>query len=369
MLSWTLKSLLDEPRGFLGSVAGVASAFLLVLFFQAVFRGESGQIVAYVSQTDADVWVMQRGVGNMHMATSMVWDWKEESVARVEGVAAVTPILYLNTVVRAGGRNWFAYVVGLRDGGGRGGPWSMAAGRTVEAPGEAVIPAVLARITGVGLGATITVAERRMTVVGLSRGTFSMANAVAFVHASDVEDVISTTGIVSYLLVKAAPGVDAAALAQRIEAAVEKVSALPRDAFVRNDFTMAMQMGLEIIGLMTFIGASLAALIVAFAAYSQVARQRRELAIARAVGFRNSALYLSVVAQSLITTAAGFLVAAVAVTVAVPLLPRLRPELSLEIALIDLAQVGGTALVVAVVAALVPAYLIGRVDPMTVFRN
>jgi putative ABC transport system permease protein len=105
MLRWTLKNLIAEPLHLVASAIAIAGAFAMVLFFDAVFAGESKQIVAYIQHIDADVWVMQKGVSNMHMATSFVWDWKADRIEQVEGVKKVTPILYLNTVMQAGNRN------------------------------------------------------------------------------------------------------------------------------------------------------------------------------------------------------------------------------------------------------------------------
>ncbi|HEX9625575.1 MAG TPA: hypothetical protein VGA00_01400 [Acidiferrobacterales bacterium] len=91
MWRWTWKSLLDEPLGLLGSAAGVASAFVLVIFFEGLFAGESGQIVSYLRHAGADVWVAQPGVSNMHMASSFVPDWKQAQIERIPGVRRVTP--------------------------------------------------------------------------------------------------------------------------------------------------------------------------------------------------------------------------------------------------------------------------------------
>lgn len=305
MLHWTLKSLLREPLSLLGSILAVAGAFVLVLFFQAVFRGESNNIVSYIEHSDADVWVMQKGVTNMHMATSLIWDWKADKVAGIEGVESVSPVLFLNTVLQAGGRRWFSYVIGRRPEASAGGPWAMAAGRAAPDQGEAVIPEVLARMTGLQLGDLVTIAEQNLRVVGLSRETFSMAASITFVHAADLEEILSTIGVVSYILVKATPGIDPAALVTRIEQSVEKVTALPRTAFMRSDYELAMQMGVEVIALMTLIGGALAAIIVAFTAYSHTARLRRELAIIKAIGTRNRAVYLSVLSQAVSITLAG----------------------------------------------------------------
>lgn len=368
MLRWAWKTLLRQRAGLWGSAAGVASAFVLVVVFEAIFAGESTQIVAYIRHSKPDVWVMQRGVSNMHMATSFIWDWKADRVAEVEGVVQVTPILYLNTVIRAGGRDWFCYVVGLQSGQTRGGPWALSAGRGDPARGEAVIPAVLAKLAGIGLGDTIFLTDKKLEVVGLSAGTFSMGNPVNFVHAADLEDVLSSFGTYSYLLVDARPGVDAGDLARRIEQAVEKVHALPQEAFIESDFQIAMQMGVEIIAVMSAICTALAMLIIAFTAYSLVARKRRELAIGKALGAPNRALYLAVLFQAAAITGAGYLIALAVAWLVLPYVSLVAPMVTLVVTLDAIARVGLTALATALVAALVPAYYVGRLDPASTFK-
>lgn len=235
MLKWSWKSLLSQRGTLVGSALGIACAFLLVIFFGAVFRGESSQIVAYPANMKPDVWVMQRGVGNMHMAMSFVWDWKADRIRAMEDVNRVTPILYQATVVRMGDWESFAFIVGLLpDGKDRAGPWKMAAGRPIENPGEVVIPDVLSGLTGVGIGDSMAITDKRFNVVGLSAGTFSSANPIIFVSFSDLEDILSSTGTYSYLLVDAKEGVDPVALAERIRREVPKINALPHDELIRN---------------------------------------------------------------------------------------------------------------------------------------
>lgn len=113
MIRWSIRSIGSEGTVLLASCTGVAFAFLLVMFFEAVFNGESERITAYPTQVNADVWVMQKGVANMHMAVSQLWDWKEDRIRSIEGVADTESILYMNAVIDAGDREWFAYIVGL----------------------------------------------------------------------------------------------------------------------------------------------------------------------------------------------------------------------------------------------------------------
>jgi len=347
---------------------GIACAFILVIFFDAVWRGESVQIVAYPNNIKPDVWVMQSGVGNMHMAMSFVWDWKADKIAKMPGVKRVTPILYLNSVIVAGDQQMFAFIVGLLPDAERAGPWEMSAGRQIENPREAVIPDVLSKLTGVNIGDQLRITDKAFTVVGLSKGTYSSANAVLFVPFADLEDILSSTGTYSYLLVDAEEGVDARTLAEQIRNEVAKVNALPHEEFIKNDFAMAKQMGVEIIVMMTAICSTLAALIVGFTAYSLIMSKRRELAIIKALGITNNSIFYSVVVQSGLVTLFGFLVAALFALIVIPKIPEVLPQLTVMVSVNAIAQLGLIALFVAVIGTVIPTYMVVRLDPATAFH-
>lgn len=368
MIYWILKTLWRQKGAVLTTSAGVAFAFVLVIVMDAAFVGESKKIVAYMRHMNANVWVMQKGVSNMHMASTFVWDWKVKRVAEIPGVKKATPILYVNTVIKTGGRNWFAYIIGLLPDGQRAGPWAMASGKSQPAPGEIILPQVLAEMAEIEIGDTAMIADKEFRVAGFSSGTFSMANSIAFVSFSDLEDLISTSGTVSFILVDAEPGQDTNELARRIEQEVDKVTALPQKQFIKNDFQIAILMGVEVVSFMTLIGSILAALIIAFSVYSHVAKRRRELALSKALGYRNSSLYVAVLVQTLtITTLA--LVLALAVSLAlVPILSELVPQISLTVTTGALLRMGVIAYVVAIISAFVPARMIASVDPLSAFK-
>jgi putative ABC transport system permease protein len=367
MWRWTCKSLLMAPLSLTASIAATAGAFLLVMLFEALFAGESRQIVAYIDQADADVWVMQAGVSNMHMATSYLADWKVAETRRVPGVEAVDAILYLNTVTEAAGRQWFAYVVGIDVPSGRAGPWSMAAGRAQPEPGEAVVPAAMAASAGLRIGDKVRITDRSFTIVGLSRGTFSMVNSVIFIPRIDLEDIMTSLDIVSFMLVKLQPGAEPTQVAADIERLVDNVSALPAHEFIENDRRTAMQMGVETIALMTLIGGALAVLLVAFTVYSQAARQRREMAVTKALGATNAALYASLAGQAVAVTLAGVALAVMLALVLMPLITAAVPQLTLDLTGTAVARAAGVGGAVALLASLIPARQIARVDPLSAF--
>jgi len=369
MLRWTFGTLLAERGHLLASMGAVAGAFALVLFFEAVFAGESRQVVAYIERSHADVWVMQTGVSNMHMASSFVQEWKADRVRQVPGVRRVTPILYLNTIMQTGDRRSFSFVVGLEDGNTRAGPWSVTEGKSIPATGEVIVPAVLRRLAGVQLGDTATIAGRAFAVAGFTEGTFSMANSVAFVTMSDLADIMSTFGTASYLLVDAEAGVDPAALAVRIRDSVEKVNAVRRERFAENDWDVAMQMGLEIVSLMTLIGGALAILLTGFTVYVSVSRRERELAVIKAMGFRNGAIYTSALIQAGVVAAGGIVLAIGIVSLAVPLTASFLPQVTLEVMPDALLRIGLIALVVALGSSILSVRKLATVDPLSAFQR
>jgi putative ABC transport system permease protein len=369
MFTWTMRELLSAPQQLLASIAAVAGAFALVLFFEGVFAGESKQIVALIERTDADVWVMQKGVGNMHMTTSFVSDWKIDAVAEVKGVQKVTPILYLNTVIKAGGRNWFSFVVGIEQGDPRAGPWQSAGGAALPGSGEAIVPDIFALNAGLEIGDQVRIAGRDFTVAGFSSGTFSMANSITWVTIADLADTMSTIGSVSYLLVDAKPGVDASVLAARIVDQVEKLNAMPRAAFSARDFSIAVQMGLEIVWIMTLIGGAVAVLLTGFIVHSHVSERERELAVMKALGVRDRAIWLSVMLQALVIGLAAYVLAVALIYLAIPLTQAFLPKISLAMTGNALLRTGLTAVTASLLAAIIPVRRVLGVDPISAFQQ
>lgn len=369
MIRWSIRSIGSEGTVLLASCTGVAFAFLLVMFFEAVFNGESERITAYPTQVNADVWVMQKGVANMHMAVSQLWDWKEDRIRSIEGVADTESILYMNAVIDAGDREWFAYIVGLDERADFSAPWAMHSGKRLPERGEMVIPKTLARLTGLQTGDNIAIVDRRFTIIGLSEGTFSMANSIVFVSKVDLADIMSATGSVSYVMVRAASGVSPIELAQRILNQVDKVNALPQKKFINNDHHLARQMGVEIIAMMSIIGSLLAIVIVAFTVHMFILRRKRELAIVKALGYRNRHVYMSVLLQALLLTLGGLALSFAFALVLFPMISLLVPAVSLKWTLASLLKTTVAAFLVAALAALWPARQVVRVDPLAVFHG
>ena len=350
------------------SAGGVALALLLTLGLDAIFAGVANQLTAYIDHAGADVWVAQAGVRNLHMVASSMPKAVADQVGSVPGVATVTPILEATDTVAAGNERGVAYVIGLPSDAQFGGPWNLAAGRGLPGSGEVVVDAGFARKAGIGIGDPVTVLGRQTTVVGLSEGTASLVNSVAFVSFDDFQ-AMRGAPIVSFLLVRIAPGANADAVASAIEERVGGVSAESRASFANEERRLVMDMSADVISIMNIIGFVVALTVLALTVYVATLSHRREYGALKAVGASNRFLYRVVVGQAFLSVALGFAVALVITGLLEVVVPRTGLDLQLQVTAGSLIKVGAASMVIAALAAVLPVVQIAGLDPALVFRR
>src|SRR4030067_1156098 len=176
------------------SVGGGALALLLILSLDAIFTGVERRLTVYIHNSGADVFVAQSGVRNLHMASSSLPVSVKRKVKAVPGVASVTPILYLSNMIVAGDERNLAYIIGLPEKAEFGTPWRISSGRSLPGEGEAIIDRNVAEKSGIGLGDNVEILGEEFEVTGLSEGTASLVNSVAFISMSDFEDLRDSFG-------------------------------------------------------------------------------------------------------------------------------------------------------------------------------
>src|SRR5581483_7901181 len=233
----------------------------------------------------------------------------------------------------------------------------------------AIIPDVVAKESGIGVGDAVSFLGRDFRVAGISSGTYSMANSVTFASYEDLADLLSAPNGASYLLVKAANGVDAKTLAERIETAVSGVDALPAGELIDRDRRLALQMGVDVIRVMTWIGSLVAALVVAFTVYSAITTRTRELAVAKSLGAPARSLHGAVVLHAIVLLSLGYGAAGAMAIALREVVLRALPQIALRYTASTLSILALVATTLALVAAIVPARRVARVDPALVFRR
>jgi putative ABC transport system permease protein len=359
-----------RSRGRLAvSIGGVALALTLILALDAIFEGVARQITSYVDRSGADVWVAQSGVRNLHMVASWMPATKTDAVADVEGVALAEPILYTTDSMSARDERSWAYVIGLTSDASMGGPWDVIEGTGRPGAGEAVIDRRFARRAGVGLGDPVTMLGREFRIAGLTEGTASLVNSVAFVSFDDFAARRGGEPAVSYVLVRADVGTSPVELAERIGSSVGGVAVQTTGAFGVAERKLVLDMSGDVIAIMNVIGFVVGLAVVALTVYIATLALRREYGSLKAFGAPDGYLYRVVLVQAGMSVMAGFVVA-VAITAALSaIIPRTGVNLELAIAGASLVKVGAVAGVIATLAALLPIRQIARLDPVLVARE
>jgi putative ABC transport system permease protein len=334
-----------------------------------VVGGMGARLTAYIDFSGADIFVAQSGVRNMHMAASALPLSVRSRVRAVPGVASVTPVLYLTNVIVSGENRHLAYVIGLPPKAAAGGPWSIATDKALPGPGEAIIDRGVAEQSGIGLGDTVEILGQEFTIVGLSEGTASLTNSVAFIARADFARLRGDAATASYILVTVEPRESADVVARRIEALVHDVTAQTREAFAGQERKVINDMSTDVVTIMNMVGVLIGMAVMALTIYTATLARRAEYGVLKALGARNRQLYGVVLVQALVSVGVGFLLG-VGFTLALgAIVPRTGLNLTLQMRPPALVNVGLTALVIAGLSAILPIRQIAGLDPASVFRG
>jgi putative ABC transport system permease protein len=353
----------------LASVGGVALALSLTLALDAIYAGVANQLTTYIDRAGADLWVAQSGVRNLHMVASTLPDSVVDQVSAVDGVAAVMPILEATDTISAGEERAVAYVVGLPADASMGGPWDVVEGRGRVGPGEIIVDRAFARKAGVTIGDMVSVLGGEARVVGLSRGTASLVNSVAFVSFDDFQAMRGGAPVISFVLVRVAVGASPEAVAADIEGLVPGVTAQSRTDLVAQERRIVTDMSADVISIMSVVGFIVALAVVALTVYVATLARRREFGVLKALGARNRVLYRVVLVQAVLSVAVGFAIGLGFTGLLAFAIARTDLNLELAITAESLAKVGLFAALIAGLAAILPIRQVAGVDPAVVFRR
>lgn len=359
------RNLFSDRRRAILAVSGVAVTFLMVILLDGIVNGATRQLTRYIDTSPASVFVAQRGVTNMHMASSSISLSGLDRIKTVPGVAWADPILYAPDSLASGASRQLAYVIGYVPG-HRGGPASLVAGRAPPGPGEIVIDRRGAGNLHLAVGGSVRILGRSWRVSGLTSGLTNLANTVAFVPFDEFAAARQTQGTASYVLVGGSGSPDL--LARRIADATG-LSALSRARFSTQELRLARNMSSTLLQIMTLAAFLIGLAVVGLTLYTATLSRLREIGIMKAIGARQRRVANVVLSQAVWTvgTAMG-LALALAVGLAWVLVRSSdNVSVNLQIAAVVRVAVGG--LVLGALGATAPLIKVARVDPATVFRR
>lgn len=365
-LAW--KNLSQNRIQFTLGVGGVALALLLMLSLDALLAGSEKDLVAYIEQSGADVFVSQEGVKNMHMAVSAITYQDMRRAAHASGVASASPILFTTSVIKAGGADVLSYIIGFDPDEPLGGPLGVKEGQLRLGRDETIIDEAVARSQGIGLGDEIEIFGEDFKIVGLTRGLTNLINSVTFIHLKDFEELRPGDAI-SYALLNLETDLDPEMVAESINRRDPDVLALPASRFSQEERQIIQDMSVEVLFIMNLSGLLIGLAVTGLTLYTSTLRKRQEYGVLKAIGARNVHLFAVVAAQAILSMTLGFLVAVCLVWLLGIAIPWVVPGVGLALTSKGIIQVVTATFVIGVVAALAPAWQIARLDPAQVFRG
>jgi putative ABC transport system permease protein len=360
------RNLFRDRTRFLLSVLGVAVSVGLILLLSGYRAGVYRQASAYLENTPGAVLVAEKGIRDFLGTSSVLPAGTLQAVRSTPGVDRVIPVVSSFVIFERHDRKDGFFLIGYDPAIG-GGPWKVIEGREPTADDELVIDRTTARQHEIGIGDKVMMLDRNATVVGLSDETTFWAGSVAFARVSTLEALLRSPGLRSFLLVTPEAGVSAATLRDRI--VVPGTEILLKTDVVANDAQLLARVYDAPIGLMVAIAFVVGVLVVGLVIYTATIERRREYGAIKAIGARNRTLYRVVTIQAVIAAVVGAVAGVGLAFAAGTALMTWRPQFLVAIEPIAVAIVLASSFLMALLAALIPARSVARLEPASVFRG
>jgi putative ABC transport system permease protein len=355
----------DRTR-FLLSVLGVAVSVALILLLAGYRAGVYRQASAYLDNTQGSVVVAEKGIRDFLGTSSVLPPDAIEAVEATPGADRAIPVVSQFVIFERHGRKDGFFLIGYDPARG-GGPWKLVEGGEPTADDELVIDRTTARQHEIAIGDEMMLLDRTVTVVGFSDGTTFWAGSIAFARLSTLEGLLRAPGRRSFLFVT--PAVDLTPEALRDRLAVPGSDAILKIDIIANDARLMARVYDAPIGLMVAIAFVVGVLVVGLVIYTATIERRREYGAVKAIGARNRVLYRVVGGQALIAAAVGAVAGIGLAFAAGAALMSWRPQFLVAIEPTAVAIVLASSLVMALLAALIPARSVARLEPAEVFRG
>lgn len=359
------RHLLADRRQVAVSVLGIGLAVALMLLIQGLWSGTLQRITAYEDNAGVQLFVAERGTRSFQSDASAVPPATTEQIRGVPGVQAADGIGARPLILDLHGTQTPAMVIGARIG-GLGGPWALESGRSVAADDELVVDAGLAADHGYGLGDRFELLGAELEIVGLTPDSRALGSGgYVFVSRAAAGRLMGASDATSFVLVRTA---NPTGVARQIELRTS-LEVLTASEIARGDRALYDDTLGSVIRVMLAIAFAAGTLIVALSVYSSVVERIREYGIVKALGAKRGRLLGTVFVQTGALAFAGSVAGLGLFLAAKAAVASWLPEFHLELPGTVLLAAAVIVAAMALVAAVLPARRIARLDPATVYRR
>ncbi len=299
-----LRDLQWRRRRFAVAVFGTALVFAMTLLLSGLavsFRAEAARTIGALG---ADAWVVRDGITGPFTALSTLPSESWRAVLNSPTVQKASPLIVMHQVIGAphmADVNLFGFPrYGL------GAP-PIVEGRLPMKPGEAVVDESL----GLGVGSTFSIAGRRSTIVGLTRGmTFNAGAPNIYVPIEDAQAIAF----------EGRPAANAI-LARGIPVSVPKGLQIMTNDAVRRDLLRPLDNAVSAIDMIQLLLWIVAVNIIGAVVYLSALERVRDFAVLKATGYSTPSLLAGLCAQAVVVSISAVAIAMVLARLLAPLFP------------------------------------------------
>jgi putative ABC transport system permease protein len=355
MISLAGRDILHSWSKFVFTGIGLGLLIGVTLTMAGVYRGMVDDARMLLTNSRADLWVVQQDTQGPYAEASSLRDDVVRSVLGMPGVARAANVTYLTMQVRRGKTDVRAMVVGAEPG-QPGEPGFLMAGRHITRNHYEAVADVK---TGFSVGDQIRIRRHDYQVVGLTRRMVSSGgDPMVFIGLADAQEAqflkdndailnerartaanpaLNRPGVpglleavqasqnsnhnVNAVLVQIQPGWDAEKVAEPIRR-WKHLQVLTRKQMESILVEKLIATSARQIGMFLVILAIVSAAIVAFIIYTMTLGKLREIAVLKLIGTRNRTIASMILQQALGLGLIGFMVGKLAATVWAPVFPK-----------------------------------------------
>ncbi|NWF47314.1 FtsX-like permease family protein [Hydrogenophaga sp. D2P1] len=355
MISLAGRDILHGWSKYVLTGLGLGLLIGVTLTMAGVYRGMVDDAHALLTNSRADLWVVQKDTQGPYAESSSIKDDVVRSVRGMPGVAAAANVAYLTMQVQKDGQDQRVMVVGMEPG-MPGAPGYLVAGRHITRNHYEAVADVK---TGFALGDTVRIRRHDYAVVGLTRRMVSSGgDPMLFVPMKDAQEtqflkdndaivndrartaanpafnrpgspglldavqaLQTSSRNVNAVLVQIAPGFNPEQVAEPIRR-WKHLSVYTRDGMEDILVVKLIANSAKQIGMFLVILAIVSAAIVAFIIYTMTMGKLREIAVLKLIGTRDRTIAGMILQQALGLGLIGFAVGKVAATVWGPAFPK-----------------------------------------------
>ena len=370
------RNLFHDRIRFAVTLTGVVFALVLIIIQFGLFLGFATTTSNNIDHSRADLWVVFHGVGYFDTSREFS-ERKFYQVLATPGVQQAEKYMQgFANWKRPDGRMENIQIIGFRPGSGLGEPWNIVEGNVQDTKKEdsVIVDDVYKDKLGVfKIGDRVEIGQRRARIVGFTHGIRSFTTSpfvyTTFKNSLNYTNPVSKEGDLSYILVKATPGVSPNELKRTL---LERVSDV--DIYTTSEFSKRTQFywmfttgaGLAVLTA-ALMGLIVGVAVVAQTIYAATMDHIREYGTLKAIGATNAYLYRVLIEQAVLSAVLGYMLAMVVAYFVVQASEKggaviLMPP-SMQVGMFFLA------IFMCIAAALVSINKVTRLDPAMVFKG